>query len=503
MQPPSPVTAVVFFVQGLAFFMLGISILVATRPKTSLALGRWLGLLAAFGFLHSLSAWVEFVRRLPPASEPVSGVFELVRNALLVLYSIALAEFGANVLRSLLPKRPALAYLPLALAVWWLPPALVVGYLCSQGAIGLAVVEAIARYLIYLPAALLSALALFWQGRVLVAARLPSLEADCRNAALAFAAYAVSGGVIVPTGILLSSPEVPGQNYGGFLQLPIEILRLVLAPAVAILIVRVLRVFEFERYLEIENLNGRLRELSHALVAAQENERRRIARELHDEASQLLSTLLLRLRLIENVQTPAELHQRCGEVIQLAAEAAESIRRMAHQLRPIALDDLGLVAAVQWYVAEYSAREGIQVSFKTQGFVPRFAPEVELAVYRAIQECLTNVAKHARTREASVCVEGNNGILTVTVEDQGCGFDVSAVQNGGTKTLGLLGMRERIELVGGTIEIKSATGRGTVVRFTVPTRSAPAAGENREGVKNGQDQSATVRRPSRLASRGG
>ena len=489
-----PITAVVFFVQGLAFFTLGISILVAARPKSALIVARSLWLLAAFGLLHSLGAWVEFVRQLQTTSPPLSGALTLARSGLLVIYSTALAQFGANVITSLSPRLRWLRILPLALFVWWFPVAIIVGYDDPFGASEPAQVEAVARYIVYLPGALLSAAALYMQGRALTSARLPHVERDCRNAALAFAAYGVSGGLIVPTRIVLSSEVFYGKAIASMAELPIEVIRLVLAPLIAFFIVRTLRVFEFEHYLEVEDLNKQLRWLQRRAFTAQEDERKRIARELHDETAQLLSSLLVRLKLLEHARSLDEVGRRSGELMQLATDATQSVRQMAVQLRPQALDDLGLVAALQWYTEEFASRTELKVEFGATGVGERLDAELELSIYRVVQECLTNVAKHAHATTVRIYLEKKDGTLTARVEDDGCGFDVQAAQTVHGRRLGLVGIRERIGLLGGTVRINTSPGSGTEVVVTVPVAEQKGGASGTDA--SGQDKSAGLRRPS-------
>ena len=491
-----PIAAIVFFVQGIAFFTLGISILVAARPKSTLVMARSLWLLAAFGLLHSLGAWVEFVRQLQSASLPLVGTLTLVRSGLLVLHSVALAQFGANVIAALAPRLRWLRILPAALFIWWFPVAIIVGSDYPLGGSEPAQVEAFARYIVYLPSALLSAAALYMQGQALAPARLPHVKRDCVNAALAFAAYGISGGLIVPTQIVLSLEMFYGKAVALVAELPIEIIRLVLAPLIAFFIVRTLRVFEFEHYLEVEDLNRQLHWLSRRAFTAQENERKRIARELHDETAQLLSSLLVRLKLLEQAQSLDEVKRRSGELMQLATEATQSVRQMAVQLRPAALDDLGLVAALQWYADEFASREGVKVEFGATGLAERLDPEVELSIYRIVQECLTNVAKHARAGTVRIFLEQRAGTLTAQVADDGRGFDLQAAQTVHGRRLGLVGMRERVTLLGGTLKIQTSPGSGTEVVVTVPVGEQKGDASGRSA--DGQDKSAGVRRSPAL-----
>lgn len=472
MQPSgSAILVAVFFIQGLAFYAMSVSILVTARPRAALAIGRSLWLLAAFGFLHSAVSWLELAQQLFPEDAMLIGLVGPLPTVLLLLYSFSLAQFGANVISALSPRHSWVRPLPLVLLLWAAVPGLAIGVHGGRLAPGgLATAEAVARYVLYLPAALLSATAFYLQGKAPSFGRLPALRRDCRLAAVTFALYALSGGILVPTSILFWAQAGGGYVPSAIAQLPVQVVRLLLAPVVAWVVVRTLRVFELERLLEVEDLNWQLQRLSRAAVVAQEEERKRIALELHDDTAQLLSSLLVHIRLLQGAQSLEELRPRCAELTNLASEAAQSIRRMAERLRPVALDDLGLVAALQWYAERFARREGLRVEVKASGSIGRLDPEIELAVYRIVQECLRNVAKHARAAAASIFLELTDGKLRATIRDDGCGFDPLAVSRSENAGLGLLGMSQRASLVGGTTSIQSRPGGGTTVLVEIPLR---------------------------------
>ncbi len=218
---------------------------------------------------------------------------------------------------------------------------------------------------------------------------------------------------------------------------------------------------------------------SRRLVGALEDERRTLARELHDEAGQSLTTLALGLgRLRREPLTQEALQEQVAELQAIASGVMEDLHRLAVNLRPIVLDRYGLVPALEQYVESFGRRSDLQVQFVAVGLgEERFAPEVETALYRVVQEALTNVARHAAATQASVVVERRPDVLLVIVEDNGCGFDVDMALDSGR--LGLLGMRERAEMLGGSLAIESAAGAGCSIFAAVPllrTTSAPDAG---------------------------
>jgi signal transduction histidine kinase len=207
------------------------------------------------------------------------------------------------------------------------------------------------------------------------------------------------------------------------------------------------------------------------IISAQEEERKRIARELHDETGQALASVMVGLRNVEEATSAAEVHTRLADLRGVASATLESVRRLALELRPSVLDDLGLVAALRRYATEYTARFKIPVAVQIIGLDDwRLASEIETALYRIVQEALTNIAKYARATHVSVLLERRDGQINAIVEDNGCGFDAEQVLRTGAaeNRLGLYGMRERAELIGGALTVESQTGCGTTVFVRVP-----------------------------------
>ncbi len=211
------------------------------------------------------------------------------------------------------------------------------------------------------------------------------------------------------------------------------------------------------------------------VIAAQEEERRRISRELHDDAGQLMTSVLLGLAHLEQVAGEPPVRAEAADLKSATAEALDRLRDMARELRPSALDDLGLEAALQRYVADYGRKHQVDVDFQSQGFKgSRLTPATETALYRIAQEALNNVVRHAHAENVSVLLERRDGHAVLVVEDDGTGFDVDALRHLGAPAakLGLLGMEERAALVGGTLTVESSPGSGTAVFVEVPAAGA-------------------------------
>ncbi len=213
------------------------------------------------------------------------------------------------------------------------------------------------------------------------------------------------------------------------------------------------------------------RELLHKAITAQEEERRRIARELHDEASQALAALLVSLRLMENAPNLEDARAQGARMREVVNQTLDEIRALAWELRPSVLDDLGLVPALTRYIQSCRSRFGMEIDLEVVGLDQVRLPwEVETALYRIAQEALTNAARHAGARHVSVVLEQRGNRALLIVEDDGEGFDVAqvraSVQERGR--LGLYGMEERASLVGGRLTVESAPGSGTTVVVEVP-----------------------------------
>jgi PAS domain S-box-containing protein len=213
-----------------------------------------------------------------------------------------------------------------------------------------------------------------------------------------------------------------------------------------------------------------LRELSARVLEAREEEKTRIARELHDELGQLLTALKMDLGALRE-RLPQELEARAAEMSALLDRTVSSTRRISADLRPLMLDDLGLADAAAWLVEDFAKRSGIACRIELPQDIPQISKAVGTAVYRAIQESLTNVARHSAAKSAWVVLAVADGALHVEVEDDGRGIAPEDMAR--ARSLGLKGMRERITFLGGSLDIARAPRGGTRLRLRVPLQAAP------------------------------
>lgn len=227
-----------------------------------------------------------------------------------------------------------------------------------------------------------------------------------------------------------------------------------------------------ERTRELARLSENRQQLLQQLVTAQEEERRRIARELHDQLGQLLTALGVGLKLLgTDGRDNATFGERVSQLTALTNQTSETVQSLAYELRPIALDDLGLKTTLENYLEEWSVRHRIQVHFEFLGAqTPRLDSNIEIAIYRIVQEALTNVLRHAAAKHISVVIERSRERLVTIIEDDGHGFavDRDTTTTHRRESFGLMNMRERAEMLGGTFEIESVPNEGTTLFVRIP-----------------------------------
>jgi signal transduction histidine kinase len=219
-----------------------------------------------------------------------------------------------------------------------------------------------------------------------------------------------------------------------------------------------------------EKAEQELRRLSNQLVRVQEEERKTISRELHDEVGQILTGLRMELGTLSHYHPDEEFRQRLESVKKLAEEALRSVRNLALLVRPSMLDDLGLEPALHWQAKEFSRRCGIPVSLNIEGKLDNLPESLRLCLYRAIQEAMTNCGKHAGASHVTVVVRQDEARVIASVHDDGRGFDALLKTHG----LGLLGMTERVRALQGSMSVSSEPGSGTEIRLELPAALDPS-----------------------------
>ncbi len=496
------VFVVVYFIYGLAFFSMGLAILLELRRAPMLGGAHVLGPLAFFGFVHGSHEWLEvglMVRQWFGIVDPTYAY--LLRLGMLVVSFAALAYYGLNVLRpegsSRSPSNSAavlgllVLYALLELGTSIFHPA--------HAAHWYEHADALARYTLAVPGAWMASLALFRQAQQLQMAveKRQLLAWSLRLAGAGFGVYGLSQILVAPTDIFPAT-YLNSAIFLAWAGFPIQAVRAVMAGLITVGLIRAIQLVEGERRQQLlEAQEARLqaleqvqhelverealrRELLQHTVIAQEDERARIARELHDETSQFLTALRLDLATLEN--TLSKQHKAktiLKRLHTLSQQMSHGIYRMVRDLRPAQLDDLGLVAALI-FLADEASEMGLEVQVTVEGERRRMNPLIETVLFRIAQEALTNVARHAGSGEASVIIHLSPASVNMVIEDQGVGFNPAETQRP-PHGWGLVGMRERAESVGGSLELDSAPGRGTRVQVIVPLIELEQP-EQKEGV---------------------
>ena len=243
--------------------------------------------------------------------------------------------------------------------------------------------------------------------------------------------------------------------------------------------VTVSRIHKLERHFEAQRLRAeaaeeQMRRLSRQVVQAQEDERRSLSRELHDEVGQSLTALRLELGTLRNLREASEPEflEHLDDAKALAEQSLRSVRGMAMGLRPTMLDDLGLGPAIQWQAREFSKHTGVPVDVRIEGNLAHLPDRHKTCVYRIVQEALTNCARHAHAKTIAVAVEGKEDLLEVRIQDDGVGFNQATARPRG---LGLIGIEERVRELGGRFQLHTKHTGGTTLQAAIPIPVAAEA----------------------------
>ncbi len=213
---------------------------------------------------------------------------------------------------------------------------------------------------------------------------------------------------------------------------------------------------------ELSTSQKRLEELSTKVLGVQEEERKRVARELHDETSQALTLLLIELRMLEKAD-PEDRKKKIADLWTYTSQILDGVHRLTMELRPIDLDELGLIPALRTYIKAYSEKFNIDIDFQATGLKGRLPDNMEVAYYRIVQEALTNIFKHSGATSVWISIKSEDGLVVVTIKDNGSGFDMDEVMKSEDRGLGLFGMKERMFTIGGELKIHTVPGQGTEI----------------------------------------
>ena len=467
----------IYLIYGLAFFTMGLALMLESGRSPLLVERRTLWLLALFGLLHGVHEWIEIILSLVGwLGAPFPPHFEWMRVIWLAVSFVPLLLFGMLQQRS----RPAF-YIGCGL--------LLIYAIMMQVYLQLNIPETerwldvLSRYHIAAPAGVLAGYAFWRRSRQVAQEGRFKLATHLRWAAGGLVVYGITQ-LFVPYLEIFPANLINAQAFLATVGFPVQALRAGMAVTVMVALLRAIYVVEQERQDELlsaqqarlealEQVQRELeareqlrRELLRHTVTAQEDERARIARELHDETAQILTAFSLNLATI-NKFISAEGIELLDRLQNLARQMSRGIYRLVHDLRPAQLDDLGLVPALQYLTEQEQKRNNLVVKFDVEGIRRRLDPLVETVIFRIAQEALTNVNRHAQVNRAEMKMSYLADEVIFQVKDAGQGFD-PAQKLIPPHGWGLAGMRERVESLGGCLSIQAAHGQGTLVEAAIP-----------------------------------
>jgi signal transduction histidine kinase len=498
---------IVFFLYGLAFFTMGLALILAYRKTSEFRFAQAILPLAAFGILHGIHEWIEMFQKIAVLVSGHSPTLleETIRLAVLVGSFLMLLAFGTTLLGAQDVTRWQ-RYRPLlAMVALWVAGILIVTIIKQPLPDEfIAHADVLARYTLGITGALLGTWALMAQQRTFRESGMPQFGRDLVWCAVALFLYGVIGQFFVRQTTLMPATLINSTLFLQWFGIPVQLFRGVMAAILAYFMVQALKAFELEGqrrleaanqaklkaqtaqleaerrasreteqlYQELQKREKMLGELLQQVVGAQESERQRIARELHDATGQSLTAISLGLRGIEATVekgSPIDIRQ-IRELKIFGTNALGELRQLIADLRPPQLDDLGLVPALQWYIDSFEKRSVIESNLTVTGEQVRLPSEYETIIFRITQEALTNIIKHAHASHVEVTLKMHPTQIQLAIKDDGIGFDSTQVLGleGQRSGWGLLGIQERTLLLGGQYEIETSPGQGTKIHVTIP-----------------------------------
>ncbi len=481
----------IFFFYGLAFFSMGLAMAFEARRSPLLAEGRVLLPLAFFGLVHGGHEWFEmFLDRSDWWQTEKPEVINWLRIIILTISFMSLCIFAW---RSINPQK---TFSKRELLLWrlgflvYISGVILFAYYSGRShPDGLTHIDAFVRLLVAVPGAVMAGVAINFQARDAKNQGRADLGAVLNWAALGFVLYGCTQ-VFVPALDVFPATILNAPNFIAWTGVPIQLIRAFMALIIMISLVSATQKVEVERQANflreqqarleaVEQLRYELLEreklrqdLLRHIVIAQEDERARIARELHDETSQILTGFSLHLAALDETMTQyPQAHQQILHLQTLSKQISQGLYRLVRDLRPAQLDDLGLIAALNFLVGDVRKRLNLKVHLQIIGNHQRLDPLVETVFFRIAQEALTNAARHAHTGEAQVRIQFDEDAIVLEVSDQGVGFSPEVLLSS-PDGYGLTGMIERAESVGGKLEIMSEPQRGTSIKMGISTQKA-------------------------------
>lgn len=503
---PTAILFSIYLFYGLAFFSMGLAIILEGGRGSDIRLQLALRPLAAFGIIHGLHEWMDMYEQTGflPTDDATLNLWSGAKLILLAFSFLSLAGFGFSAVAPNRKYRRIGLLAPLLLSFVW---ALGIFYLKGHFVLPVDIrhtADVWTRYSLGIPSALISAIGFVAQQRNFRIMGMEKFGRDSLIAAIALAWYGLVGQVFVRQSRFPPSTVVNEDLFLHWFHFPVQILRGALAIIIVVSVIRLMRSFDYEIKEKMKALRqARLREVEHReklkgqllqqVVNAQESERVRIARELHDDTGQNLTAIGLGLRGLSNSlqAKPKQSQSIIEDLLTLTANSLTELQRIISNLRPAQLDSLGLLPALRWFFGEASNQTGdLNIEFSVYGDVRPLSESVEVAIFRMAQEAITNVIKHGHAKTVKVLMVYEPHQVSLEVSDDGIGIELDKLESGELVSWGIHGMRERAALLGGSFRIESSPNHGVSISIRIPTQSTTPPRQTK-GSNNGQEENQT------------
>jgi signal transduction histidine kinase len=479
----------IYFVYGLGFFAMGLAMSLEISRSPTLASANLLVPLAGFGLLHGIHEWLEiFLLQLVWLGFEFPVWLSIFRLTLLAVSFLLLFYFGLKTRQSIKPnnlRARISGYSVLGIYIVFI--AFSAFSAMKSGSIpSLRMTDVLIRYMLAVPGAAFACLGLHTQSKGFRSQDRLDLSKNINMAAVGFGIYGLTQ-IFVPFLDMFPARWINSDAFATTAGFPIQVIRAVMAMVVMTGMLRAVTLVEKERQTQLlqaqqsrlialEQIQVELtereilrRELLRHTVRAQEDERSRIARELHDETSQVLSAFSLDLGTLRQLSSRRKDITLLVDRLQiLGKQMSQGIFRLVRDLRPAQLDDLGLASALHYLTERENCPPGLQISLEVKGDERRLDPIVETVLFRVAQEALTNIRRHSQVIDAQMRLSYEEGQVTLWIEDHGVGFN-PADRFSPPRGWGLAGMQERVDSVDGSLNILSSPGKGTIIEVIIPS----------------------------------
>jgi signal transduction histidine kinase len=458
---------IVFFIYGFAFVVMGLVILLNARQKSEFKIATIFWILAIFGLSHGTNELLDMWTIIKGRNDTL----DLVRWFILIFSYVFLFEFGRKLFRI---SGADTSFIRQELAAFlqpWLLPLigvmiLVFGFISEDfwkvGGIW-------TRYLLGLPGGLLIGFGFrsyFTSEKTLLGPL--KVKKYFIIGGYSFLVYGLLGGLVVPKAGFFPASVINTESFFMTLKVPVQAIRAICAITAAWAIAGMMNIFNWEIKSRLQKYQDRLRTLMYRLSIIEENERKRISEEIHDNISQHLALSKIKLAVLR--QSNPSLSKEIDEIRELIEQTIKFTRSLTFELSPPVLYELGFKAAIEWLTEQIQEKHGIKARFNSEGSFRTISEEIRVLLFKTIRELLFNIVKHAQAQIASVFIQEDRNHITIKIKDDGIGFNTDTIdslsyEEGG---FGIPNIRERIRYLGGTFAVQSKPGKGSTVEITVP-----------------------------------